>query len=128
VVREHHQEGALAADEEGRRAVAQTCTCLRQGETELSEVAQDLLSLARIHDGLRYPPAMREDVARRVYEELKANGYSPKMHEPGGENGLFEISLPGHGFDLADFKTMAKVTEDFGLGLKLGDDARIMLS
>jgi hypothetical protein len=70
---------------------------------------------------------MREDVARRVYEELEANGYSPKLHEP-AEGGLFEISLPGHGFDVGDFRTMAKISEDFGLALKLGDDARITLS
>lgn len=31
-------------------------------------------------------------------------------------------------FDLDDFKTMAKISEDFGLGLKLADDGRIALN
>jgi hypothetical protein len=71
---------------------------------------------------------MQEAVARKVFDELGANGYSPKMHEPEQEGGLFEISLPGAGFDLADFKTMARISEDFGVGLKLADDGRITLS
>jgi hypothetical protein len=71
---------------------------------------------------------MLEDVARRVYDELTANGYSPKMHEPEQEDGLFQISLPANGFELSDFKTMAKISEDLGLALKLGDDARITLT
>jgi hypothetical protein len=71
---------------------------------------------------------MREDVARRVYAELEANGYEPRLHEPEDEGGLFSISLPGKGFDLGDFKTMARISEDFGIGLHLGDDGRITLS
>ena len=43
---------------------------------------------------------MREDVARRVYAELEANGYEPRLHEPEDEGGLFSISLPGKGITL----------------------------
>jgi hypothetical protein len=71
---------------------------------------------------------MREDVSRRVYQELEANGYAPKLHEPEGDDGLFRISLPGAGFDLDDFKTMARIGEDFGIGLSLADDGRITLA
>jgi hypothetical protein len=71
---------------------------------------------------------MREDVSRRVFDELEANGYSPKLHEPEGGDGLFQVSLPGKGFGLEDFKTMARISEDFGVGLSLGDDGRITLA
>jgi hypothetical protein len=71
---------------------------------------------------------MDEAVARSVFDELHANGYSPKLHEPEQEGGLFQVSLPASGFDVDDFKTMAKISEDFGLGLKLADDGRITLS
>jgi hypothetical protein len=59
---------------------------------------------------------MREDIARRVMTELEANGYEPRLHEPEEEGGLFEISLPGHGFDLGDLKAMAKSVKTSGSG------------
>jgi hypothetical protein len=71
---------------------------------------------------------MEEAVARSVFDELHANGYQPKLHEPAQEGGLFQVSLPGSGFELDDFRTMAKMSEDFGLALKLADDGRITLS
>jgi hypothetical protein len=71
---------------------------------------------------------MREDVSKRVIDELEANGYSPKLHEPEHDDGLFQISLPGAGFDIDDFKNMARIGEEFGIGLHLGDDGRITLS
>jgi hypothetical protein len=71
---------------------------------------------------------MRETLSRRVMEELEANGYEPRLHEPEADDGVFEISLPGAGFRLEDFKTMARISEDFGVGLKLDDRGRITLS
>lgn len=71
---------------------------------------------------------MQEAVARKVFDELEANGYQPKLHAPEQEGALFQISLPGKGFDLDDFRTMAKISEDFGIGLSLGDDGRITLA
>jgi hypothetical protein len=68
---------------------------------------------------------MQEDVARRVVDELEGNDYQPKIHAPEAEGGLFQVSLPGSGFDLDDFKTMAKISEEFGLGPKLADDGRM---
>jgi hypothetical protein len=47
------------------------------------------------------------------------------MHAPEAEGGPFQVSLPGSGFDLDDFKTMAKISEEFGLGPKLADDGRM---
>ncbi|MDQ5821552.1 MAG: hypothetical protein M3540_08935 [Actinomycetota bacterium] len=40
------------------------------------------------------------------------------MHERAEGEGLFEIRIPGHGFGLEDFKTMARISEDFGVGLR----------
>jgi hypothetical protein len=71
---------------------------------------------------------MQEDVARKVFDELEASGYQPKLHDPEVEGGLFAISLPGAGFELDDIKTKARISEDLGLGLKLADDGRITLS
>jgi hypothetical protein len=67
-------------------------------------------------------------VADKVQQELEASGYAPRMHERDDGEGLFEISIPGHGFDLEDFKTLARISEDFGVGLRLGDDASITLA
>ena len=36
---------------------------------------------------------MREDVARRAYEELEANGYEPRLHKPVEESGLLAGDL-----------------------------------
>jgi hypothetical protein len=71
---------------------------------------------------------VREDVARQVFDRLENDGYDVRLHEPDVEGSPFQISVLGHGFDLADFKTLAKVSEDFGLGLKLDDKGWITLS
>ncbi len=70
---------------------------------------------------------MREEVARRVMNELEGNGYEPRLHEPEQEDGPFSISLHGHDFELGDFKTMTRVAEDFGLAMGMTDDGRITL-
>jgi hypothetical protein len=49
---------------------------------------------------------MLEDVADRVFRELKANGYEPRLD---------------------DFKTMVRIGEEFGLGLKLDGNGWITL-
>jgi hypothetical protein len=38
---------------------------------------------------------------------------------------VFQVSVAGSGFDLDDFKTMARINEDLGVGLRLGDDGSI---
>jgi len=66
-------------------------------------------------------------VADRVYRELEANGYEPQLHERTDEDGVFDLRLRGHDFDLGDFKTMVQVGERFGLGLALDDSGWITL-
>jgi hypothetical protein len=66
-----------------------------------------------------------KDVSDRVYEELKGEGYEARIHEPKDEGGPFEITLRGEDFDLDDLKSMVRVAEDFGLGLRLGADGSI---
>jgi hypothetical protein len=63
-----------------------------------------------------------EDVARRIFDELSEGGYEPRLHEPDEEDGAFEIRLPAHGFELGDYKTLAKISEDFGVGLRFDSD------
>lgn len=63
---------------------------------------------------------MNERVSERVMEELEANGYEPRLH-PRKEDGPFEITLPGSGFDLADMKAMVKMAEMTGTTLTLDD-------
>ena len=70
---------------------------------------------------------MVKDVADRVYKELVADGYEPRMHEPPDEGGAFELRLRGQDFDLGDLKTMVRVGEQFGLGLKLDSNGWITL-
>jgi hypothetical protein len=72
-------------------------------------------------------PLMLKDVADRAVEQLDGDGCEPQLHEPEHESGLFEIRLRGNDFDLDDFKTMVRVGEDFGLGLKLDDHGSITL-
>jgi hypothetical protein len=69
-----------------------------------------------------------EDVSKRVLEELEANGYEPRLHPPSDPSGTFTISLPSHGFGLGDLRTMVRISEDAGVGLKMDDRGRITLS
>jgi hypothetical protein len=62
-----------------------------------------------------------------VRDELEANGYEPRLHAPHAEDGLFEIRLQGNGFDLDDLKTLVRIGEDFGVGVKLDDEGWITL-
>ena len=70
---------------------------------------------------------MKEIVSRRVMDELEASGYEPRLHPPAEEGGPFEITLPGAGFDLNDFKAVARLAGMTGVGLKLDDKGRITL-
>ena len=49
------------------------------------------------------------------------------MHESPDEGGAFELRLRGQDFDLGDLKTMVRVGEQFGLGLKLDSNGWITL-
>jgi hypothetical protein len=71
---------------------------------------------------------MREQLSRRVCTSCKQAVTSRAWHEPAGDHGVFSIRLPGGGFGLEDFKTLARTSEDFGLGLKLDDEGWITLS
>ena len=41
--------------------------------------------------------AVREDVSRRVMDELSASGYEPRLHPPEEEDGAFQVSVAGDG-------------------------------
>jgi hypothetical protein len=69
-----------------------------------------------------------EGVADRVFKELENGGYAPKLHAPKEDGGPFEIRLRGHDYDLGDLRTMVKIAEDFGLGLKLDENGWLTLS
>jgi hypothetical protein len=70
---------------------------------------------------------MKEPLSRRVMDELEASGYEPRLHEPTDGDGAFEISLPGAGFDVGDFKAMVGMAERLGVGLSLDDRGWITL-
>jgi hypothetical protein len=70
---------------------------------------------------------VNEAVSRRVLDELEASGYEPRLHPPADEHGVFEIKLPGAGFDIDDFKSMVRVAEAEGLGMRLDDRGSITL-
>jgi hypothetical protein len=70
---------------------------------------------------------MLEEVADRVFKELEADGYEPRMHEPADEPGIVEIRLRGHDYDIDDLKTMVRTAETFGLGLKLDSNGWLTL-
>lgn len=70
---------------------------------------------------------MKEVLARRVLDELSANGYNPRFHEPENADGAFSVSIDGAGFDIDDFKTLVRIGEDLGLGLKLDDSGGLGL-
>jgi hypothetical protein len=63
---------------------------------------------------------MNEIVSERVMEELEASGYEPRLH-PRDEGSPFEITLPGHGFELGDLKAMVRMAEATGTTLSLDD-------
>src|SRR6266545_3344487 len=46
-IRQHHYEGALSANEEGRRAVAQALTRLRQSQADRAKPREDALAFTR---------------------------------------------------------------------------------
>jgi len=71
---------------------------------------------------------MLRDEAVKVFERLENDGLKPRLHEPEEEGGLFEIHLDGAGYELDDFKTLVRVGEDFGIGLKLDDNGGVTLS
>jgi hypothetical protein len=70
-------------------------------------------------DGRRYARRVHEEVADRVFKELEADGYEPRLHPVKDEPGLVEIRLRGHDYDLDDLKAMVRAAETFGVGLKL---------
>jgi hypothetical protein len=71
---------------------------------------------------------MKEVLARPVLDELSANGYKPRFHEPEDPDGAFSVSIDGAGFNIDDFKTLVRIGEDLGVGLRLDNSGRITLA
>lgn len=69
-----------------------------------------------------------EVLSRRVMDELVADGYEPRLHGPRSHDGMFEIAIPGHGFDVDDLRTMVKMSELTGASLGLDEHGWITLS
>jgi hypothetical protein len=70
---------------------------------------------------------VHEELADRVFKELEADGYEPRMHTSDGEPGVIEIRLRGHDYDIDDLKTMVRTAETFGVGLKLDSNGWLTL-
>jgi hypothetical protein len=70
---------------------------------------------------------MLEDVADRVFRELEAAGYEPRLHGHDDGSGLFDIRLRGHNYDINDLRAMIRTAEEFGVGLKLDENGWLTL-
>jgi len=69
---------------------------------------------------------MLEPVANRVFKELEADGYEPRLHAH-EDDSTFDIRLRGHNYDLDDLRAMIRTAEEFGLGLKLDENGWLTL-
>jgi hypothetical protein len=70
---------------------------------------------------------MLEQVADRIFKELEADGYEPRLHAHEDGSGLYDIRLRGHNYDIDDLRAMIRTAETFGLGLKLDENGWLTL-
>jgi hypothetical protein len=69
---------------------------------------------------------MLEPVANKVFKELEADGYEPRLHAH-DDAAAFDIRLRGHNYDIDDLRAMIRTAEEFGLGLKLDENGWLTL-
>ena len=63
---------------------------------------------------------MKEVLVRRVLDELSRTATARSSTSLRSDD-AFSVSIDGAGFDIDDFKTLVRIGEDLGVGLKLDD-------